>query len=66
MSLSVSFCLVDNNLYEGERIKYSVHGDERVDISGDNDDKRQYISRYDCDKMSYVSVDDVRRGFSSQ
>ena len=66
LSLSVSFCLVDNYLHEGDRAKYSGHGDERVDITGDDDDKRQYISHYDCDKMSYVSVDDVRRGFSSQ
>ena len=41
---------------ERERLKYSGHDDDRGDMSGNNDDKRQYISHDDGDKRGDISL----------
>ena len=66
MGFSFSSRPVEKNVYEYERVGYSVHGNERGDTSGDDGDERWYISGDDGDKMGDITVDDNIRGFRSQ
>ena len=66
LSLSVSYCTVDEYVDEYERVGYIGHGNDKGDMSGNDGDERRDISGDDGENMGSISVYDGRHGFKSQ